>query len=77
MAPLIHIRIKNDNVYDKNVIVLIANFLVQIFIVMVITDFLFKIYMVMVIADHQTTWIFCVVIGLIGKIDFIIGYTHL
>jgi hypothetical protein len=77
MAPLIHIWTKNDCVYDKNVIVSIADFLVQIFIVTVIADFWFQIFMVTAIADHRTTWIFHVVTGLLGKIDFTIRFTPL
>jgi cadmium resistance protein CadD (predicted permease) len=78
MAPLIHIWTNNaDCVYDKNAIVSITDFLVQIFIVTVTSNFLFKNFMVTVIAGHWTTWIFHVVIGPLGKIEFTIRYTHL
>jgi hypothetical protein len=46
-------------------------------IVTVTSNFLFKNFMVTVIAGHWTTWIFHVVIGPLGKIEFTIRYTHL
>jgi hypothetical protein len=75
-VPLIHISIKNDCCYDKNVIVPIAEFWLNILILTVITDFLFKIVMLTVIANHWTTMIFLVVIGALCQISFTIRLTH-
>jgi dolichyl-phosphate-mannose--protein O-mannosyl transferase len=68
---------QNDDVHDKNVIVSIADFLFQIFIIIVVADLFFKFLLVTVITDHWTSCIFCVIIGPIAKINFTIRYTHL